>query len=148
MISAKHSTWSRSTGLSINRGLIHSRMFYGVETVLNRDGLITILAPSHNRKSENSTKPQYPNTPAMAAGVEAGIPAFCFTISIFKRALSVMEKTSGNDCLLLQIARELFMTAFGTNIPVYARFNRIDGRPCYVEEPIQSWVHQLEPIPS
>lgn len=136
-ISSRHPTWNRYTGLNISRALIHSRIFYGVEaTCLNRDELITILAPLYNRTVRIASN-LLPSTPATAACVEAGVPPFrqLVEIIIFRRALSYLEKTSGDDCLLLQIALELYTAAFGVNMPELARLNRIGGRPWYVEEP-------------
>ncbi|XP_055622303.1 uncharacterized protein LOC129765891 [Toxorhynchites rutilus septentrionalis] len=126
-ISSRHPRWNRHTGLNISRALINSRIFYGVEaTCTNRSGLISVLAPLYNR-SVRLCSNLLPGTPATDACVEAGVLPFRWivAVTIIKRALSYLEKTTGNDCVLLQVTKEIYRSFVGTDFPKLARLHRV-----------------------
>ncbi|XP_055632835.1 uncharacterized protein LOC129773263 [Toxorhynchites rutilus septentrionalis] len=132
-ISSRHPRWNRLTGLNISRALINSRIFYGVEaTCTNRSGLTSVLAPLYNR-SVRLCSNLLPGTPATDACVEAGVLPFRWivAVTIIKRALSYLEKTTGNDCVLLQVSKEIHRSFTGTDLPKLARLHRVCKRPWF-----------------
>lgn len=97
--------------------------------------MIKTLAPLYNR-SVRITGNLLPSIPAAAACVEAGVLSFEWyaALNIFKRALNYLEKTSGGNYGLLQIAKDIHRTFTGKALPKLARLQRVTKRPWYVED--------------
>ncbi|XP_058828254.1 uncharacterized protein LOC131688120 [Topomyia yanbarensis] len=132
-ISNGHPKWNRSSAINVSKALIRSRIYYGIEaTGLRRNNLITTLAPTYNRYIRIASN-HLPSTPANAACVEAGQLPFRWqtAIVIFRRALGYLEKTSGQDCMLLDLAKQLHQLYTGKELPQLARFHSARNKPWY-----------------
>ncbi|XP_058837566.1 uncharacterized protein LOC131693622 [Topomyia yanbarensis] len=136
-ISNRHTRCNRRTALNVSQALINSRIFYGLElTCRNIDGLISILAPLYNGAVRLASG-LLPSTPAEAACVEAGILPFRWeaAVAALKRALLYLEKTSGNDCSILNTARDIHANYTSEPLPKIARLHRVWDRPWYDRGP-------------
>ncbi|XP_058448705.1 uncharacterized protein LOC131428678 [Malaya genurostris] len=129
-ISTRHPKFNRKTALNISQALIHSKIFYGLEiTSRNWEGLVNTLAPLYHvtvREAANLL----PSTPANAACVEAGILPLRWTAAVktMKCALRFLEKTTGNECALLETAKNLHLTFAITPLPEIARLLKVSSR--------------------
>ncbi|XP_058816900.1 uncharacterized protein LOC131680197 [Topomyia yanbarensis] len=136
-ISYRHPTWNRKTALNVGGALIHSKIYYGLEiTSHNWDGFMTVLAPLYNSTIRLASN-LLPSTPAEAACVEAGMLPFRWAAAniMIRCALRYLERTSGNDCSLLQSAQNIFREYTGTELPQLARLHRIRDRSWYESRP-------------
>ncbi|XP_058817337.1 uncharacterized protein LOC131680640 [Topomyia yanbarensis] len=132
-ICAHHPKNNRRAALNVVRSLIHSRIFYGIEmTCRNLDGLSDILGPLYHGAVRLASG-LLPSTPAEAACVEAGVlPCRWETARVaFRRALSFLEKTSGDECPLLTTASNLHQEFTSNDLPPIARLHRVRPRAWY-----------------
>lgn len=99
IITSKHTKNNRDVGLRVTKAIVCSRLLYGAELLCrNSENVISKLAPTYNR-CIRSLSGLLPCTPATSTCVEAGIPPFryIFAISVCSKAVSFLEKTSGDD---------------------------------------------------
>ncbi|XP_058817445.1 uncharacterized protein LOC131680753 [Topomyia yanbarensis] len=99
-ICAHHLKNNRRAALNVGRSFIHSTIFYEIEmTCRNLDGLSDILGPLYHGAVRLASG-LLPSTPAEAACVEAGVLLCRWETArvAFRRALSFLEKTSGDEC--------------------------------------------------
>ncbi|XP_058817848.1 uncharacterized protein LOC131681154 [Topomyia yanbarensis] len=130
-ISSRHTKCNRKTALNVSQALIHSKIFYGLElTCRNWEGLATTLAPVYHGAVRFASN-LLPSTPAEAACMEAGIlPCrWAIAINVVKRALSFLEKTTGGECQILDIAKHIYSEFTNTQLPAIASMRRVRNRP-------------------
>ncbi|XP_058448962.1 uncharacterized protein LOC131428920 [Malaya genurostris] len=136
-ISSCHPRWNRRTALNISKALNNSRIFYGIEiTCLNREGMQKTLAPLYNRSIRLASN-LLPSTPVFAACVQSGVLPFQWyaNITIFKRTLGFLQRTRGNNRILLSIAKNLYLMYNNTRMPKLARIQQIRRRNWFTKIP-------------
>ncbi|XP_058816671.1 uncharacterized protein LOC131679945 [Topomyia yanbarensis] len=136
-ICSRHKRCNRYTALNISQALVHSKIFYGVElTCCNTEGLTNILGPLYHG-TIRAASGLLPSTPAEAACMEAGILPlrWAAALTIARRALAFLERTSGEDCFLLQTANEIHQEYTDVDLPPIARLHRVRDRTWHVRGP-------------
>ncbi|XP_058817364.1 uncharacterized protein LOC131680668 [Topomyia yanbarensis] len=136
-ISNRHRRTNRHTILNISQSLITSKILYGIElTRSSSDLLVRTLAPVYNG-SIRSASSLLPSSPTEASCVESGLLPFPWFVasSIIKRAVAFVEKTTGNDCCLLNTARNVYNQFTGEDLPEIANVPRVFRRSWYDRGP-------------
>ncbi|XP_058826787.1 uncharacterized protein LOC131686810 [Topomyia yanbarensis] len=136
-ISSRHPRWNRQSALNISQALIHSRLFYGLEiTSCNWEGLIDTLAPLYHGAIRSASN-LLPSTPAEAACVETGVlPCrWAVAVAVLRRAMGFLEKTSGDECHLLQRAKSIHTMFANAPLPTVAQLHRVNNRAWHERGP-------------
>ncbi|XP_058448991.1 uncharacterized protein LOC131428950 [Malaya genurostris] len=120
-ITSRHKKCNRQTALRICQAII--------QTSSNWIELVSTLSPLFHGAIRIASN-LLPSSPAEATCIEAGTLPFQWTtaVAIVRRALGFLEKTSGNDCVLLQTAKTVYENFAGTRLPKLARLIRVTDR--------------------